>query len=103
MYLDDIIVDHLRLTDQIEDYHEALEDFEDTNNQLISIKNTEVTKTFTILAFLTFPMMLFAALFSMNAKDTPLVDLRYSFWIIFGIMAVAMAGMFAYFKKKEWL
>ena len=103
VYLNDLIGDHLRLTDQIEDYREALEDFEDTNNQLISIKTIEVTKTFTILAFLTFPMMLFAALFSMNAKDTPLVNLPYSFWIILGIMAVAMSLMFAYFKKKEWL
>ena len=103
VYLNDLIGDYLRLTDQIEDYREALEDFEDTNNQLISIKTIEVTKTFTILAFLTFPMMLFAALFSMNAKDTPLVNLPYSFWIILGIMAVAMSLMFAYFKKKEWL
>ncbi|MBI2033951.1 MAG: hypothetical protein HYT13_02535 [Candidatus Liptonbacteria bacterium] len=103
VYLNDLIGDHLRLTDQIEDYREALEDFEDTNNQLISIKNTEVTKTFTILAFLTFPLMLFSALFTIGAEGTPLVDRPGAFWIILVIMLAAMAGMFAYFKSKKWL
>ena len=103
VYLNDLIGDHLRLKVLIQDYFMALDLFDYKIYLLISIKTIEVTKTFTILAFLTFPMMLFAALFSMNVKDTPLVDLRYSFWIILGIMAAAMVGMFTYFKKKEWL
>jgi len=60
-------------------------------------------KTFTTLSFLTFPFMLFAALFSMNTNDTPIIKLPGAFWIILGIMAVAMATLFMYFKKKGWL
>jgi Mg2+ and Co2+ transporter CorA len=48
-------------------------------------------------------MMLFAALFSMNTKGTPIVDHPHGFWIVFGIMAVIMLIMLRYFKKRDWL
>lgn len=103
IYMNDLIGEHMKIVDQLEDYRQAVEDFEATNNQLISLKNSQVVKTFTILAFLTFPMMLFAALFSMNTNDTPLVSAPHGFWLILGIMMAAMVGMFAYFKRKDWL
>lgn len=103
IYLNDLIGEHMKIVDQLEDYRQAVDDFESTNNQLINIKNTQVVKTFTILAFVTFPMMLFSAIFSMNTKNTPIVDGDNGFWVILGIMVMAMLVMFAYFKKRDWL
>ncbi|MBI3588945.1 MAG: hypothetical protein HY093_00825 [Candidatus Liptonbacteria bacterium] len=103
VYMNDLIGEHMKITDLLEDYRQAIEDFEDTNNQLINIKNSQLVKTFTILAFLTFPMMLFASLFSMNTRGTPIVNNPRAFWIVLGVMIIAMTGMFAYFKKKDWL
>lgn len=103
IYLNDLIGEHMKIVGQLDDYRQAIEDFESTNNQLINLKNIQVTKTFTILAFLTFPMMLFAAIFSMNVKDTPLSEHPYGFWIVLAIMITAMGGMFAYFRKKDWI
>ena len=103
VYFNDLIGEHMKIIDQLEDYREAVEDYGTTNNQLIHLKNAQVVKTFTILAFLTFPMMLFAALFSMNTKDTPIVELPYGFWIVLGIMLVAMIGMYRYFRKRDWI
>lgn len=103
IYLNDLLGDYLKLLNRLEDYRQAVIDFEDTNNQLINIKTGEVTKTFTILAFLTFPLMLLSSLFSMNVRDVPLVDLPGGFWIILGIMIAGMIGMLVYFKKKKWL
>lgn len=103
VYLNDLVGEHLKIIDQLEDYRQAIEDFGRTNNQLINLKHAEVTKTFTVLAFLTFPMMLFAALFSMNTRDTPLVEVPYAFWIIIGVMVGAMTGMYLYFRKKDWI
>lgn len=103
IYLNDLLGDYLKLLNRLEDYRQAVIDFEDTNSQLINIKTGEITKTFTILAFLTFPLMLLSSLFSMNVRDIPIVDLPGGFWIIFGIMTVATAGMLIYFKKRKWL
>ena len=74
IYLNDLMGDQLKVVNQLEDYREAISDFEDTNNQLMNLKINSVMKTFTSLSFLTFPFMLIAALFSMNTRDTPLID-----------------------------
>ncbi len=103
VYVNDLIGEHLKVIDQLDGYREAIEDFENTNVQLINLKNSQVVKTFTILAFLTFPMMLFAALFSMNTRNNPIVGHAYDFWIILSVMAVCMSLMYSYFRKKDWL
>lgn len=103
IYMNDLLGDYLKLITHLEAFREAVSDFEDTNNQLMNVKTNEVQKTFTILAFLTFPFMLFAALFSMNTKYTPIVEHPYGFWIILVIMITGVVGMFSYFKNKDWL
>jgi magnesium transporter len=102
VYLNDLIGDHLKIVNQLEDYREAISDFEHTNNQLMNMKINSAMKTFTSLSFLTFPFLLIAALFSMNTRDTPIVGLPYAFWIIIGIMAVGMITLATYFKRKGW-
>jgi len=102
IYLSELIGDQLKVVNQLEDYREAISDFEDTNNQLMNLKINTVMKTFTALSFLTFPFLLIAALFSMNTRDTPIVALPYAFWIVVGIMVLGMIGMTAYFKRKGW-
>ena len=103
IYINDLIGDYVKLINHLEAFREAVSDFEDTNNQLMNVKTNEVVKTFTILAFLTFPLMLFAALFSMNTKQTPIVDHPYGFWIILFIMVTSVMGMFVYFRGRDWL
>ena len=68
IYLNDLMGDQLKIVNQLEDYREAICDFEDTNNQLMNMKINTVMKTFTSLSFLTFPFMLLAAIFSMNTR-----------------------------------
>jgi magnesium transporter len=102
IYLNDLIGDQLKVVNQLEDYREAIADFEDTNNQLMNLKINSVMKTFTSLSFLTFPFMLIAALFSMNTRGTPIIALPYAFWIVLGIMVVGMVAMTVYFKRKGW-
>jgi magnesium transporter len=102
VYLNDLMGDQLKVVNQLEDYRDAIADFEDTNNQLMNLKINSVMKTFTSLSFLTFPFMLLAALFSMNTRDTPIISLPYAFWIVFGTMAVLMIIVATYFKRKGW-
>ncbi len=102
VYLNDLMGDQLKIVSQLEDYRDAVADFEDTNNQLMNLKINSVMKTFTLLSFLTFPFMLVAALLSMNTRDTPIVGLPHAFWIVVLMMAAAMAILIIYFKKKKW-
>ncbi len=102
VYLNDLIGDQLKVVNQIEDYRDAVADFEDTNNQLMNVKINTAMKTFTTLSFLTFPFMLVAAVFSMHTLGTPLIDNPNGFWIIVGVMAVCIISLIIYFRKKKW-
>ena len=102
VYLNDLIGDQLKVVRQLEDYRETVSDFEATNNQLMNLKTSSVMKTFTALSFLTFPFMLLTALFTMNTRGTPIVDLPGAFWIITGFIVVAIVILAMYFRKKGW-
>ena len=60
-------------------------------------------KALTVMAFVTYPLALIAAVFGMHTDHTPFVDGRYGFWVILGIMITAALTFFAYFKYKRWL
>jgi magnesium transporter len=102
IYLNDLLGDQLKVVNQIDDYREAIGDFEDTNNQLMNLKINTAMKTFTSLSFLTFPFMLIAAIFSMDTRDTPLINIPGAFWIIVGVMVAGMLFLTVYFKRKGW-
>lgn len=102
IYLDDLIGDHLRIVNQVENYREAINDFGDTNNQIMNLKINTVMKTFTMLSFLTFPFMLIAALFTIPARGTPIIDMPGAFWILAFIILAGMGGLALYFKRKGW-
>ena len=102
-YLRGISNEYYRVHNHIMRHTEFLHELRETNNSLLSTKQNETMKRFTILAFTTFPMTLVAAIFSMDTKYTPIVGHPYGFWIIVGGMTCCMAGMFAYFTFKKWL
>ena len=81
----------------------VLGDLKDTNNALVSTKQNEVMKMFTILAFITFPLTLFTSMFGMNTVTTPIVGSEGDFWIILSIMAVVSITFFGYFKYRNWI
>ncbi|MAZ67653.1 hypothetical protein CL652_02715 [bacterium] len=82
---------------------QTLSELRETNNSLLSTKQNEVMKTLTIMAFVTFPLMLISSVFGMNTKILPIVGRDNDFWIIIGIMFIATFGMFYYFRHKHWL
>lgn len=81
---------------------ESVTELRDTNNSLLSTKQNETMKTLTIMAFVTFPLTLMAAMFSMDTKYTPIVGHPHDFWIILGMMAFATSIFFTFFKFKKW-
>ena len=98
-----LIGEFTKVWDLLENNKEALDALYDNNATLLSVKQNDVMKILTIMAFTTFPLVLFAQLFGMNTMATPIVGSPNDFWIIVGIMVAATVGMFAFFKRKKWL
>lgn len=80
-----------------------LDELRYTNDSLLSAKQNEAIKGLTMMAFVTFPLMLIAAIFAMDTKDMPIVGLPNDFWIVISIMVMVAIGCMIYFSNKRWL
>ena len=102
-YLRGLSNEYYRVHNHIMRHTEFLHELRETNNSLLSTKQNETMKTFTVLAFFTFPLTLIAAIFSTDAVHEPIVGLPYDFWMIIGIMACVALLMYWFFKRRNWL
>jgi magnesium transporter len=103
VYLNDLIGDHFKLVNQLEDYREAVLDFDKTNTELMNLKTNQAMKTFTILSFMTFPFVLLVSVLGLNTADNPFLRHPQGFWIAMSVVVIGMILMAGYFKKKDWL
>ncbi len=104
IYFSDLEGDFLKITQQCENFKHTVEAFENTNTQLLSIQMNKVMQRFSVLAFLTFPIMVILALFTIDTQGRPLVGhTPYDFWILTGFVVVVVGIMASVFKKKGWL
>lgn len=102
-YVRTIEGDYSRVRTILENLREALIELRETNNSLLSTKQNETIKTFTVVAFFFLPLTFVASIFTMHTSDTPLINMPGGFWIVLGIMALLAGGFFVYFKRKGWL
>lgn len=101
-YLKDISDKYRKVSHIVERNRENLKELRETNDSLLTTKQNETMKVFTILAFVTFPMSLIASIFGMNTTATPILGILGDFWFIVGGMMVATLCMFGFFRYKKW-
>lgn len=87
----------------LENSREFFSELRQTNESLLQIKTNEATKTFTMLAFITFPLTLLVTILSLRAHGTPFIDLQYGFWYISGLIVALILFILAYYKHKRWM
>ncbi len=92
-----------RIERTLDNLRDSLTELRETNNSLLTTKQNEIMKTFTILAFFFLPISFVASVFGMNAQHIPLIGAPDDFWIILGGMGTIAATCFLYFKYKNWL
>lgn len=98
-----IVGEYYRMQSTIAAHLDSVVELRETNNSLITTKQNEIMKILTIMAFVTFPLSLFASIFGMNTQTLPLTGYPGDFWVIIGIMIAATVFFFAFFKYKKWL
>jgi len=102
-YFSDIIGDHMRVWELLENHKETIESLQQANDSLLSNKTNRIMKLVTLFAVIVFPLTLFAAIFGMNTRYIPIVGAKHDFWIVIGLMALGTVLMLIYFKNKKWL
>ncbi|OHA25942.1 MAG: hypothetical protein A3D56_02940 [Candidatus Taylorbacteria bacterium RIFCSPHIGHO2_02_FULL_45_35] len=91
-------IDHLLLGNS-----ETLSELRETNNSLLSTRENEIIRRLTLMAFITFPLMLITSIFGMDIATSPILSDTRDFSIVIGIMATLTIVMLIFFKHKKWL
>ncbi len=102
-HLRTIIGEYYKVHGEIRFHVESLKELRQTNDSLLSTKQNETMKIFTIMAFVVFPLTVVTSLFGMNVENMPVVDDENAFLIIIGIMFLTAMLFFLFFKYKKWL
>jgi magnesium transporter len=81
---------------------ESASELRETNHALVNTKENEIMKTFSIMAFVTFPLTLISSMFGMNVEWMPLAGSPHGFWMIVGVMFAIAVSFFVYFRYRRW-
>ena len=102
VYFDDIVDSAERIWDLLDNYKEVVEGLESTNESVISHRQNEVLRLLTVFSVIILPLTLISGIFGMNVLF-PGEGTREAFWVILGLMVVAICGTAAFFRMKKWL
>ena len=101
--LESLIGEYAKVWNLLENHKEAVDALYENNVTVLNIKQNEAMRILSIMAFVTFPLVLFAQIFSMGTISTPILGRENDFWIIVAIMIGGASLMFMIFKGKKWL
>lgn len=87
----------------LESQKESVDALHETNESVVNLRMNEIMKTLTIIAVITFPLSLLAAIFAIDAPGTPLVSSPFGFWKIVTATIIGALLMFVIFKRKKWM
>ncbi len=99
----DLSSEYQRVERRMHNNKDLLDELRLTNDSLLSAKQNEAIKGLTMMAFLTFPLTLVAAIFSMDTTYMPIIGMKHDFWIILLIMASISVSSILFFKFRKWL
>lgn len=103
IYFENLIEKTRDIWDLLDNFKETVNALYHSNESLVSLRLSEIMKMLTIISVLTFPLTLFAALFSTNVSGTPFTNNPFGFWILLSFMFFVAIGMLYTFKSKRWL
>lgn len=101
-YFKDIVGEYSKVWNMLENHKETVETLYDTNISFLSMRSNEIMKRLTLMAFVTFPLTLIAAIFSMNITPHEFLGTPYDFVIVLGVILISIFAMLLFFKRKNW-
>lgn len=88
--------------EEMDSINQSLEGLTNIYFSSLSHKMNEVMKMLTLVATIFIPLTFIVGIYGMNFDNMPELHTRYGYFLVLAIMALIMAGMIFYFKKKRW-
>lgn len=103
VYLQDLYDHSTRIVDMVDTFRDVLSGALDAYLAVESNRMNDVMKTLTAASIILLVPNLIAAIYGMNFKYMPELQTRFGYFVVLGVMACAMLGLAALFKRKGWL
>ncbi len=99
-----VILDDLStLLDYTSFYMEKIDSIQNSLLGLITIRQNEAVKVFTVLATIFLPATLIASIFGMNFKHMPELNWKYGYPYSLALMLSVTVALLLWVRKKGWL
>jgi magnesium transporter len=102
LYFDDLVDASERIWDQLDNFKEVVEALESTNESAIQHLQNDVLQLLTVFGTIFLPLTFITGIFGMNV-DFPGFGSAEAFWVIVGLMILAIVGLVGFFRYKRWL
>ncbi|HEX9998205.1 MAG TPA: magnesium/cobalt transporter CorA [Abditibacterium sp.] len=102
-YYQDLYDHSVRIVDITDTFRDILSGLLDAYLALASNRMNEVMKTLTAASIMLLVPGLIAGIYGMNFENMPELKTHNGYFFVLGVMATAVATLFAMFKRKGWL
>jgi magnesium transporter len=102
-YLRDLYEHTVQVIDTVETFRDMVSGLLDVYLSSVSNRMNEVMKVLTIIATIFIPLTFIAGIYGMNFKFMPELDWHWGYFTALAVMAIVVAVMVMYFRRKKWL
>ncbi len=92
-----------KIEETIRSQFELLDELRSTNDSLLSTKQNEVMKFFTVITSIIFSVELIIAILTINIQSNPFLLATGNYAITLIVIGAAALGLLGFFKYKKWL
>lgn len=101
-YFDDLLGDFSKEHYLLENLKATIDSYSETVSQIFQFKTSQIVQRFTILGFLTFPLLLYTTITLQPEFVSALIKTPYDYWLYFWLVAAFSILLAILFRKKGW-
>lgn len=102
IYFSDLLGDFLKVHYLLENLRATIVSYSETVSQIFQFHTSNIVRRFSILGFLSFPLLLYATV-TLQPQIAPTIFADpLEFWLIFALIIVIVVGLLMIFRKKGW-
>lgn len=102
VYFSDLLGEFLKTHYLLENLRATIVSYSETVSQIFQFHTSNIVRRFSILGFLSFPLLLYATVTLQPQIAPTLFADPIEFWLIFALIIVIVVGLLMIFRKKGW-
>lgn len=101
--INDVIEHITRVLNHVRRLESSIESAVQIHFSIMAHRTSEIMRTLTVITALFMPLTLITGIFGMNFAEMPLLKSPIGFWISMGLMAMIVAGLLFFFRRRRYL